>query len=172
MDRRNALALAVLLLAACGEAGTGESAPAGSAGNVDAPSESGPIEAPAAASGQAEVRQAWARLPVLADRPGAAYFTLVGGKEADRLIAISSPRVERIELHEGGSHGGMATMRPIDSVAVGVGEQVAFAPGGRHAMLFGIDPALQAGQRLPLTFRFASGLEVGAEAELRAAGGE
>jgi copper(I)-binding protein len=61
----------------------------------------------------------------------------------------------------------MATMHPVEDVPIGPGEALAFAPGGKHAMLFGIDPAVQPGQRLPLAFRFASGRTIAAEAEVR-----
>lgn len=124
----------------------------------------------ASAPEQASVSDAWVRLPAVAGRPAAAYFTLAGGSKADRLIGVTSGKAERIELHEGMTDGGMASMKPIDGVDVPAGGTVAFAPGGNHAMLFGVDPAIKAGDPLPLAFRFASGETIAADAKTIAAG--
>ncbi len=51
------------------------------------------------------------------------------------------------------------------------GGQMKFEPGGRHAMLFDIDPAVRAGDKIPLTFTFEPAPPVTVEAEVRAAGG-
>ncbi len=116
------------------------------------------------------VEYAWVRLPAVDGRPAAAYFTLNGGENGDRLIAIDSPRVATIELHETMAGNGAMRMRPLDAVSVGPGEQVSFAPGGRHAMLFGADPNLQPGTPLAINFRFDSGRDISIEATTVAAG--
>ena len=117
-----------------------------------------------------EVQDAWARLAPMPGRPAAAYLTIRGGGKADRLVAITSPKVERIEMHSGGMEHGMATMHPIAGLDVPAGSEARFAPGGDHAMLFGVDPAIRPGDRLPLTLRFASGATLGTEARTIAAG--
>jgi hypothetical protein len=119
---------------------------------------------------QASVRDAWISLPAVPGRPGAAYFTMVGGKTHERLTSIDSAAVDKVELHASMSHGGMAGMRPLGEVAVPAGAAVAFAPGGNHAMLFGIDPAIRPGQRISLLFRFNSERSIPVEAEVRAPG--
>ncbi|PTQ07328.1 hypothetical protein CLG96_17390 [Sphingomonas oleivorans] len=123
-------------------------------------------------AGQLAVRDAWVRLPAVAGRPAAAYFTLKGGSAADRLTGIQSAVVERIELHAGGAKDGMTTMRPIEGVDIAAGGTVEFAPGGNHAMLFGIDKAIRPGTAIPMNFRFASGKAVEVEARTVAAGDE
>lgn len=92
------------------------------------------------------------RLPAVAGRPGALYFTLEGGERGRTLRGIASPAAERIELHETVTEDGRMTMRPLGAVRAGPREAVLFAPGGRHAMLFGLDPALEPGARLRLIF--------------------
>ena len=109
-----------------------------------------------------DVAEAVVTLPAAPGRPGAAYFRLESNVEA-RLTTIESSRAGRIEIHEAG-------MRRVGSVALAPGEPLVFAPGARHAMLFGLDPALRPGDRLPLTFRFAGAPPVTAEAEVRRAG--
>ena len=124
----------------------------------------GGAEAPAVA-----VDDAIVTLPAVPGRPGAAYFRLQANVENIALTGISSPKVGRVELHETMSHGTMSSMRPIGEIALGR-EPVAFAPGGRHAMLFDIEPGMAVGGRLPLTFAFRGAPAVTVEAEVRAPG--
>jgi periplasmic copper chaperone A len=134
-----------------------------------------------AAPKAARVDAAWVRLPAVAGNPGAAYFTLIGGPVADRLMAVSSPLAVRAEMHDmvmkrspsSGSRGMMMSMAPLDAgVAVPAGGKVAFAPRGKHVMLFDISPKAQAGKVMPLKFSFASGATIMAQATLIAAGGD
>lgn len=109
-------------------------------------------------------------LPAVAGRPGAAYFTLRTNRAETRLTGIESPRVERIELHETITENGMARMVTLADASFSPDGPLEFVPGGRHAMLFGIDPAVRAGDRLTLTFRFDPAPPVTVEAEVRGAG--
>lgn len=116
------------------------------------------------------VEQAWARLPAVSGRPGAAYFTLKGGSEADKLVGIASPAAARAELHETMQHAGVSKMQPTREVVLDVGKDVAFAPGGKHVMLFGLSPSLKPGDRIPLVLTLASGKKLEAQAQLVGAG--
>lgn len=118
------------------------------------------------------VEDAWVRLPAVDGRPAAAYFTLNGGEAGDTLLAVDSERVATIELHETAMEDGAMRMRPIMSADVPPGETVAFEPGGRHAMLFGIDPEITPGTSVSLNFRFDSGRDVTVDAVTIAAGGD
>lgn len=115
------------------------------------------------------VTDAVVTVPAVPDGPGAGYFTLRGAGGGGTLQGIASPRVGRIELHETRSEGGMSRMAAIGQVAVGNGE-VRFEPGGKHAMLFEVDPALKVGDRLTLTFTFEGAPAVTVEAEVRGPG--
>jgi copper(I)-binding protein len=108
------------------------------------------------------VQDAVVTLPAVPGRPGAAYFTLESNAPA-ALVSVASPRAARIELHEAG-------MRPAARFALRPGEALRFEPGGRHAMLFGLDPALRPGDRLALTFTFDGAPSVSAQAEVRGPG--
>jgi copper(I)-binding protein len=57
-------------------------------------------------------------------------------------------------------------------VDVPAGERIAFKPGGRHVMLYGLDPAIVPGTAVPLRFGFAGGSTAEAEAKTVAAGGD
>jgi copper(I)-binding protein len=112
---------------------------------------------------QVTVEDARVQLPAVPGRPGAAYFTLVTNIDPTHLVSIASSRVERIELHGTTMEGSMAKMRPLDDRSFA--GRLVFGPGGKHAMLFGIDPALKPGDKIPLTFTFdpAPPVTVGAE---------
>jgi copper(I)-binding protein len=45
-------------------------------------------------------QKAWIRLPAVPGRPAAGYMTLVGGRKDATLVAITTPRAARTELHE------------------------------------------------------------------------
>jgi periplasmic copper chaperone A len=117
------------------------------------------------------VEKAWVRLPAVEGRPGAAYFTLKGGATDDRLMSVSSPQAVRAEMHDMTMEGGAMKMAAIEGgVELKAGGSLAFAPGGKHVMLYDIAPALSAGKKLPLTFTFASGATLEAQADTVAAG--
>ena len=109
-------------------------------------------------------------LPAIPGRPGAAYFTLKSSATTSRLVGIDSGKVGRIELHESMSHGGQMRMAPLADASFSPDAPLRFAPGGRHAMLFDIDPSVQVGDRLRLTFRIDNAPPVTAEAEVRGPG--
>src|SRR5262249_24046874 len=103
--------------------------------------------------------------------PSVAYFTLRGGKAAEELTGVTSPQVQRSEMHQtmAGDHA-MSTMAPLKTLAVPAGGTVTFAAGGNHVMLFGLDPAASAGREVRLDFAFASGKTLSAKARVRAMG--
>ena len=117
-----------------------------------------------------EVEGAWVRLPPIPERPGAGYFTVEATGPRAILTAVESPAARRIELHETRSENGASGMVQVGSVEVPADGTVAFEPGGRHLMLFGLDPTLKPGATLPFTFRFAGRPPITVEAELRAPG--
>lgn len=119
-----------------------------------------------------QLNHAWVRLPAVAGRPAAAYFTLTGGAGDDALIGVSSPAAQRSELHESMEHGGVMSMQAIPTVPLGAGAQMDFAPGGKHVMLFDVDAGLQPGGKVILVADFETGPDVMVEALLVAPGGE
>ena len=114
------------------------------------------------------VGNAWIRLAAVPANPSAGYFTLKGGAKDATLTGVSSPAATRSEMHESMKSGAMMSMAPVTSVALPAGSQVAFAPGGTHVMLYGLKA--QAGGSVPLTFTFADGKTLTAEAKVIGAG--
>lgn len=118
------------------------------------------------------VKDAWVRMAVVPGRPAAGYFTVKGAAKDDRLLSIDSAVVDKIELHEGRMSGGMMTMRPMADMPIPAGATIEVAPGGDHAMLFGIDQRITPGTAIPMVFTFASGARISAEAKTVPAGGD
>ncbi len=114
------------------------------------------------------VGNAWIRLAAVPANPSAGYFTLNGGAKDAMLTSVSTPAATRSEMHESMKSGGMMSMAPVTSVRLPAGGQVAFAPGGKHVMLYGLKA--QAGGSVPLTFTFADGKTLTAEAKVIGAG--
>lgn len=116
------------------------------------------------------VDSAWVRLPAVASRPGVAYFTVHGGPQPATLINVSSGWTVRADMHESMGSGGMMTMKPLAQVAIPANGTVVFAPGGKHLMIYGINPAVHAGDTMTFTFTFADGQRIRRIARVYGAG--
>ena len=101
------------------------------------------------------VTDAWARATPPGTTVGAAYMTIQGGKEADRLVDANSDRAAMVHLHSAEEKDGVSKMRAIDAVEIPAGQRVTLAPKSTHVMLMGLDGPLVAGQTFVVTLRFA-----------------
>lgn len=115
------------------------------------------------------VTDPWIQLPAVPGRPGAAYFTLTIEERADELMAVSTPKA-RVELHESRTVNGVARMSRATDLTIPKGRSLRFSPGGKHAMLFDIDPSVKAGDMIPLTFTFRHSSPVTVDVEARPVG--
>lgn len=122
---------------------------------------------PSAAVG---VKDAWARASAGAATTGAAYVTLTGGKQADRLVSVSTPLTPMAQVHESSMDGGMMRMREVPGVAIPAGQTVTFKPGGYHVMLMDLKAPLKAGQTFPLTLKFEHAAPVTVDVAVRPIG--
>ena len=122
--------------------------------------------------GTVTVDEVWVRLPAVKSRPGGAYFRMEAGSEGTRLVGVSSPSVRWIELHETETNGGSTKMKQRKEIEFPSRGELVFDPGGRHAMLFGINSKVKAGDKIPLTFSFNVAPPITVEAPVVAAGDE
>ena len=109
-------------------------------------------------------------LPAAPGRPGVGYFELDVRPAQGALVSVTAPRIGRLEMHETMTSGNMTRMWPIERVPIGEAGRLRFAPGGRHLMLFDMDPALRPGDQVELTFNFERGPARIMAATVRAAG--
>ena len=120
---------------------------------------------------QLRVTDAWVRLAAVKGRPAAVYFTVHGGPADATLVGVSTEVAVRTEMHESmrAANGGM-TMDAIRAVPVPALQSVRFTPGGRHAMLFDVNPAVQPGGIVTFVFTFADATRIEQTARVIAAG--
>ena len=103
------------------------------------------------------ISNGWIRLPAVAGQPASGYFTIEASDDHRALVRVTSSRAGRIEMHRTRMSGSTAAMEKVDRIAVKSGREIAFAPGGRHLMLFDVDPALKPGDTAELVFHFERG---------------
>ena len=101
------------------------------------------------------VTDAWARATPPGTTVGAAYMTIQGGKQADRLVDARSDRAAMAHLHSVEENDGVSKMRAIEAVEIPAGQRVELAPKSTHVMLMGLDGPLVAGQTFVVTLHFA-----------------
>jgi len=122
-------------------------------------------------SAEPKVTKAWVRLPAVAGQPAAAYFTIQGGRNSKSLMRLESAVAARTEMHQNmRGMQGMTSMAPLAHVDIPAGGTVQFKPGGNHAMLFGLDPAIKPGTAVPIRLGFSDGTTAEAEAKTVSAG--
>lgn len=112
----------------------------------------------------------YVRLAAIPGRPAAGYFELDIQDDPGALVAVTSPEARRIEMHETMTHGTMASMRPIARIPLHAGDRLVFAPGGRHLMIYDVDPAVRPGDEFSFTLNFERGPPRTLSATVRAAG--
>ncbi|MEG3123484.1 copper chaperone PCu(A)C [Sphingomonas sp. GB1N7] len=113
---------------------------------------------------------AYVRLSAVPRNPAAAYFTLKGGPADVTLMSVESTVAIRSEMHESMKSGTMMSMKPIQPVPLPAHGEVKFAPGGKHVMLFDMNPGIKRGSKVPLLFTFTNGQRVRTNAIAIAAG--
>ncbi|HTH28163.1 MAG TPA: copper chaperone PCu(A)C, partial [Sphingobium sp.] len=76
----------------------------------------------------------------------------------------------RVEMHDSMMHDGMMSMKPLDSVDIPARATVRFEPGGRHLMLWRVNPAVAATGKITLTFLFSNGDRILVDAAVQKTG--
>ena len=102
---------------------------------------------PAAAA--VTVKDAWVRGTVPGQSTTGGYLTLHSTEDA-KLVSVSTPAAKRSEIHSSDMKGGVMRMRPVESVPLPAGRDVA-VQGELHLMLIDVTRPLGAGDRVPLT---------------------
>lgn len=98
---------------------------------------------------------AWVRATPPNATTAAAYLTLRGADEDDRLIGAHSPAAQAVEIHTTLQRDGMMQMIPLKSLAVPARGTVKLSPGGEHLMLIGLEGPLAPGDAsLVITLQF------------------
>ncbi|MDI1295684.1 MAG: copper chaperone PCu(A)C [bacterium] len=103
------------------------------------------------------VDQAYVRLSPNKDAPSAGYFVAHGGDAGAQIRGVMTDYALKVEMHESMNAGGVVTMKPLSSVDVPAKSTVAFAPGGKHLMLWGVNDTAIGRGKMQLTFLMSNG---------------
>jgi copper(I)-binding protein len=106
--------------------------------------------------GELKIEQPWTRATPPGAKVAGGYLTITNmGGEADTLVAVTTPRAEKAEIHEMKMDGGIMTMRPLgDGLVIAPGATVVLEPGGVHLMLMKLDSRIEKGSSVPMTLTF------------------
>ena len=115
-----------------------------------------------------EIRDAWARTAAKGEN-GAAYFVVHNySAEEDFLVGVSSDAAEMVEIHQTSMVNDVMQMEMMTEVSLDPGEDVEFAPGGLHIMLFNLKQDLAIGSTLDLTLHFKNSPDLTVTADVMA----
>ncbi|HEY9036068.1 MAG TPA: copper chaperone PCu(A)C [Pseudomonadales bacterium] len=115
----------------------------------------------AAADAVVRVESPQVRETLPAQTVSSAYLTVINDGAADAvLIAASSDRSPRVEIHEHRHDNGMMQMRKLESVVVPAQGRLVFETGGLHLMLLDLPAPLRVGESVTLTLQFQDGSQV------------
>ncbi|GAB4518865.1 MAG: hypothetical protein OHK0046_27020 [Anaerolineae bacterium] len=97
----------------------------------------------------------WAR-PAAVGEVSAVYLMIENRSDADlRLVSVSSPVSETVEIHETSMQDNVMRMSPLeDGLEIAAGEATALEPGGLHIMMLDLLEDLEEGGALQLTLTF------------------
>lgn len=113
------------------------------------------------------IDQAWVRLSPNKGTPSAGYFVVHGGDAGVQLRGVLTDYALKVEMHETISKDGMTTMERVESVDVPPKGQVAFAPGGKHLMIWGINDTAVSRGKMQFTFLMGNGDRLLVDAVIR-----
>lgn len=119
------------------------------------------------ASGSVHVGGAWTR----ATAPGqdAAMVDLsITSEQSARLVAISSPSCDSVEIHSMTHANGMMKMREVQFVELPAGKRITLGESGYHLMLIGLKSPFKVGDRVALTLSIKGADEVVTQREVKA----
>jgi copper(I)-binding protein len=97
------------------------------------------------------------RLSPNPETPSAGYFTVHAGSEPVTLRDVTTDAAVRVEMHDSVMTKGMMSMKKIDSVDIPAKGVLKFEPGGRHLMLWKVNPTVAATGKITLTLIFSNG---------------
>lgn len=108
-----------------------------------------------------EISSAYVQPPFPGRDVAAGFFEITNHGPKDRLLSVSSPISQKVEIHTHLKEDGVMKMRKVDGVELPAGETLTFKPGSYHIMMF--EAALPEGQEdvaLTLTYENADAVTI------------
>ncbi|AOO80453.1 hypothetical protein BHK69_08245 [Bosea vaviloviae] len=120
-------------------------------------------------AGPLKIGHPWSRATPAGAKVGGGYLSIENtGATPDRLVSISVPFADSVEMHEMAVVDGIMTMRPLENgLAIASGAKIEFKPGGYHIMFMDLKQPLKQDEMLKgtLTFEKAGTVEVAFKVE-------
>lgn len=110
--------------------------------------------------GSLTIGHPYARPTVPGQSVGGGFLTIANQGADDRLLSATSAGAHSVELHTMSMDGDVMRMRQVDGLNVPAGKTVDLKPGAVHLMFMGLKAPLKAGDKLPVTLKFAKAGEV------------
>jgi periplasmic copper chaperone A len=122
--------------------------------------------------GALEIDHPWARATPPTAPTGGGYLSIKNtGTAPDRLMSVSSPAAQTVQVHEMKMDGNVMRMRELEGgLEIKPGETVTLAPGGMHLMMMGLKGPLKQGEKVPLTLMFEKAGKIDVELAVVAMG--
>lgn len=107
-------------------------------------------------AGDLEITSGWVRAMLPGQPAGGGFFIVTNkGAAADRLVAASSPKAGRMEIHTMEIVNDVMVMRPVaGGLEIPAGATVELKPGGLHVMFMEVADPYQEGSTVPVTLEF------------------
>ena len=115
------------------------------------------------------VSDAWASPTPGGVAVSAGYMTITNNSAAeDRLLAVTSPRANTVDVHRMSMEGAMMQMRPAGELAIPAGGVLTLSPNGLHLMFNDVTSPFTDGETIPLQLHFEHGGDVDVAMPVRA----
>ena len=101
---------------------------------------------------QVEVKSAWVRGTVAAQKTTGAYMEINSAQGA-RLVSVESTVAGTVEVHEMSMDKNVMRMRAVPKLDLPAGKTVELKPGGYHVMLIDLKKPLKKGDSVPLKLK-------------------
>ena len=122
--------------------------------------------------GALEIGQPWARATPPSAPAGGGFLKITNtGSAPDRLVSVSSPAADLVQVHEMKMDGSIMRMREVEKgLEIPAGGSVILAPGGYHLMMMGLKAPFKQGASVPVTLVFEKAGKIDVELAVEAMG--
>jgi periplasmic copper chaperone A len=123
--------------------------------------------------GDLAIDHPWTRVMPGGRDMGSGYMTIRNdGTASDRLVAASTQRARRVEIHETTLQDDIMRMRHLpDGIKIAPGDLVELKPGGLHIMFLQVTEPFAQGEQIPVTLVFEKAGEITVEFVVEDRGG-
>ena len=122
--------------------------------------------------GALEIADPWARATPPSAPAGGGFLKITNtGSAPDRLVSVSSPAADLVQVHEMKMDGNVMRMRAVENgLEIPAGGSVMLAPGGFHLMMMGLKAPLKQGASVPVTLVFEKAGKIDVDLAVEAMG--